>query len=52
MNKHEYEIYLQSKEWETFRFKILRFWNFRCALCDSPDNVQVHHRNYERIGHE
>jgi 5-methylcytosine-specific restriction endonuclease McrA len=49
---NKYSDYLQSPEWQNKRGEVLTFWNRRCALCNSDQNVQVHHRTYERMGHE
>lgn len=48
----EYEEYLESAHWQEHREKVLEFWRYRCCLCNSPDNLHVHHRTYERIGQE
>lgn len=47
-----YEEYLRSEHWERLKHKTLKIWGNRCALCNSPDNIHVHHRTYERIGSE
>lgn len=47
-----YTDYLQSPEWRAKREKALRFAGYRCQLCNSPKNLQVHHRTYERLGNE
>lgn len=47
-----YSEYLQTPEWAKKRIKALRFAQFRCQLCNSKENLNVHHRTYERIGCE
>lgn len=47
-----YGEYLKTPEWTAKRAKALRFANFRCQLCNSGANLNVHHRTYERRGHE
>jgi 5-methylcytosine-specific restriction endonuclease McrA len=47
-----YPEYLQTPEWQSKRQKALRFAGFRCQICNSPDSLNVHHRTYERKGHE
>jgi len=47
-----YAEYLQSSEWASKRAKALRFAQFRCQLCNSNEALNVHHRTYERRGHE
>jgi hypothetical protein len=47
-----YQNYMNSQEWRAKREKVLIFWGNRCALCNSQDRIQVHHRTYERLGQE
>jgi 5-methylcytosine-specific restriction endonuclease McrA len=47
-----YNDYLLSPEWKSKREKVLVFWGHRCALCNSPIRVEVHHRTYDRMGQE
>lgn len=47
-----YPEYLQSPEWAAKRSKALRFANYRCQLCNGNETLTVHHRTYERRGHE
>lgn len=47
-----YPEYLQTPEWAKKRDKALRFAGYRCQLCNSPKSLNVHHRTYERKGHE
>jgi 5-methylcytosine-specific restriction endonuclease McrA len=48
----EYEAYIHSAKWERRREWALRFWGYRCAICFSANNLEVHHRTYERLGDE
>ena len=48
----DYREYLKSDRWKYIRDWILTFWDHRCAICNSSKSVQVHHRTYERLGHE
>lgn len=48
----DYQEYLKSEKWQFTRQIILNFWGQRCALCNSQKNIEVHHRTYERLGHE
>ena len=52
MNDIKYSEYIQSPAWERKRQQVLTFWDGKCAICYSPNNVQVHHRTYVRIGDE
>ena len=47
-----YQNYIHSPEWVAKREKVLIFWGRRCALCNSPERVEVHHRTYDRLGQE
>lgn len=48
----EYEEYLMSNWWRTFRVKVLKWWDYRCALCYSDKKVDIHHRTYNHLGNE
>ena len=48
----DYLEYIQSDEWRLKREWALLFWSRRCVICYSPDFIEVHHRTYERLGHE
>lgn len=51
--KHwEYEKYLNSLEWQTKRYKVLKRANFRCESCMDAEAKQVHHCNYKSIFNE
>lgn len=47
-----YEDYLKTPEWAKKRNKALRFANYRCQLCNTQNDLTVHHRTYERRGYE
>lgn len=47
-----YREYLASKEWAEKRSQIIQRDGCRCRLCNSPAALTVHHRTYERLGHE
>lgn len=47
-----YEEYLKCDHWQTMRRLALEAAENRCILCDSPDNLAVHHRTYLRRGYE
>ncbi len=53
-NKITYSQYLQSEHWKDVR---ARFWksklhHYQCYICGSTENLQVHHKTYNRIGKE
>lgn len=45
--KSRYSIYLQSKEWEVIRLRVLMRDNHRCMDCDKKA-TQVHHLSYSQ----
>jgi hypothetical protein len=47
-----YEEYLQSPEWKARAAAAKERDGNRCRLCNSPDNLNAHHRTYERAGRE
>jgi 5-methylcytosine-specific restriction endonuclease McrA len=47
-----YREYLHTGEWARKRWGAMKRAGFRCQLCNSPDNLQVHHRCYDRLGDE
>jgi hypothetical protein len=47
-----YKEYLQTDEWKKRREKHLKVANYKCQLCNSGGNLNVHHRTYERVGRE
>jgi 5-methylcytosine-specific restriction endonuclease McrA len=47
-----YEEYLQSDEWKARATAAKERDGNRCRLCNSPDNLNAHHRTYERAGDE
>jgi 5-methylcytosine-specific restriction endonuclease McrA len=49
MNYHEY---LLSPQWQEKRSMAIYCAGNRCQVCNSPDNLEVHHRTYERLGCE
>jgi uncharacterized protein with PIN domain len=48
----DYEAYLQTDAWREKREYVLEWADHRCQVCNSPHDLVVHHRTYERIGHE
>lgn len=52
MRKMPYSEYLETEWWKKLRTWVLIFWNHRCAICNSKERVEVHHRTYERRGEE
>ena len=48
----DYLEYLRSPEWREFCAKALEYYGSTCMICNSRDDLQVHHRTYERLGQE
>jgi hypothetical protein len=46
------EEYLQSDHWKEIRARTLRSDGYACRVCNRKDNLQVHHRSYDRLGAE
>lgn len=51
----EYTAYLKSPQWQKRRKEALERVGYRCEHCKKPfvpSRLQLHHRNYERLGKE
>lgn len=48
----EYKAYLQSDHWQETRKKRIAVDNGKCAICGTPNHLQVHHISYDRKGEE
>jgi len=51
----DYVAYLRSPEWAARKAAALRRADDRCQVCYADrwfSRLEVHHRTYERIGHE
>jgi len=48
-----YPEYLQTDHWQNLRKRALGRAHYRCQLCNTNGTqLDVHHRTYERLGHE
>lgn len=47
-----YDQYLRTEHWQSVRRAALARADYRCQICNSPKNLEVHHRTYERRGAE
>jgi hypothetical protein len=52
LKQMDYKPYLQTEEWERKRRDAVERARGVCEKCGSPDNLQVHHKTYERRGEE
>lgn len=48
----DYSDYLRSNGWMQKREYVLRRAGYRCQVCNREDRLEVHHRTYDRLGHE
>jgi hypothetical protein len=48
----DYQEYLKSEHWLKTRQLALEFWDYRCTICKSAHQIEVHHNNYKCLGHE
>lgn len=47
-----YQTYLRSRRWKEKAKRAKRRAGYRCQICNSSMNLEVHHRTYERLGYE
>ena len=47
-----YQEYLQTEHWRNKRKRALKRANYKCQLCSSKENLQVHHNTYDNRGNE
>jgi hypothetical protein len=48
----DYDLYLKTEHWKIVREMALEHFERRCGVCNSSENLHVHHRTYERRGKE
>ena len=49
-NKVAYhKVYLTSTHWSDLRTKVLQRDGYRCVMCEDRNNLQVHHKRYDRL---
>ena len=41
--------YIKSKEWQKKKLLHLLFANYKCQVCGSTNNLELHHITYERL---
>jgi 5-methylcytosine-specific restriction endonuclease McrA len=47
-----YKDYLETEHWKITRKKALKRANYKCQLCSSNEELNVHHNTYENRGNE
>lgn len=50
--KEVYREYLETGRWKMLAADTKARAGGRCQLCNSPHNLEAHHRTYERLGDE
>jgi len=50
--KISYQQYLESDHWKQVRAQTLKRAWYKCQICNSKDDLQVHHNNYDCLGDE
>lgn len=49
----EYDEYMQSRRWQTRKYKLFKKRGYVCEMCGASDvPLDVHHKNYDRLGCE
>lgn len=52
MSERDGPAYLRSEKWKAKRQEALEGADHRCQVCNSPHELEVHHRTYEHWGNE
>lgn len=52
MRQMPYKDYLQTSFWQLIREWIIEKRGAKCQICNSTENINVHHRSYENLGDE
>ncbi len=47
-----YHQYLNSRTWRLLRREVLKRDDNQCQTCCSTEDLQVHHKHYNNLGHE
>ena len=48
LKKRAYNRYMHSNEWKQLKARILKRDGYKCFLCDSNKDIEVHHLFYEK----
>jgi 5-methylcytosine-specific restriction endonuclease McrA len=50
--KSAYQVHLASPYWKAVRNLVKERDGHRCVLCNTPEDLTVHHRTYKHVGRE
>jgi 5-methylcytosine-specific restriction endonuclease McrA len=45
-----YRLYLRTPHWKRIRERALKYADYKCLTCRSPNRLEVHHLRYRRNG--
>lgn len=48
----DYASYLKSPQWQAVSSAVKKRAGYKCQVCNSPHDLQAHHRTYENRGNE
>lgn len=48
----EYGEFLKTPYWKIISFLVKKYHGFKCVMCNSKENLHVHHKSYELHGSE
>lgn len=51
-SKDFYTQYINSRDWQLKRREVLKRDNHQCQTCLNTENLEIHHKTYERLGDE
>ena len=49
-NSEKYKDLLLTEEWKVFKNKVKELHSYKCDVCGSTENLNVHHKTYRRTG--
>lgn len=54
MTEHsaEYTAYMQSGKWHNRKRHLFQKRGYKCEMCGGGGPFDIHHKNYDRLGHE
>ena len=52
MTKDQYHVYLASPEWRKVSEAVKAKAGYRCQVCNSPKQLETHHRSYRWVGQD